>query len=68
MANVPTRQLATGFGIGALVVFAIVLLVAIALGTGFLIAVLVAVFVGLVAGGVVGFLVAGKRFQDSPET
>ena len=66
MADIPTRQLATGFGIGALVLFAIVLIVALALGVETWLAVLIAVFVGLIAGGAIGFLVAGKRSTPRP--
>jgi hypothetical protein len=64
MADVPAKLLATGFGIGALVVFVAVLLIALALGVGAVLAFLVAIFVGLVAGGSVGFLVAGRRSQS----
>lgn len=61
-----TSRLVGGFAAGTIVLFVIVLLVALAVGAGLLIAFLVALFVGLIAGGSMGFLVAGKRFSDKP--
>lgn len=61
LEDVPVRSLVIGFSIGAIAVFVIVLLIALAMGADALIAFLVALFGGLVVGGSTGFIVAGRR-------
>ncbi len=60
MSDLPARRLVSGFLAGWVIVFVVVLLVCLALDVDGAVAVIVAVVSGLIVGGSVGFLVAGR--------
>jgi hypothetical protein len=60
-SGIPTRKLATGFAVGALAVFVLVFVIALIAGADTAPAFLAALFVGLIAGGVVGFMLAARK-------
>ena len=64
-SDVPTKQLLTGFVVGAVALFVVVFAIAALAGADLLIAFLAALFVGLVAGGGVGFMFAAQRSSRS---
>ena len=60
MREPQARSLRMGFGIGALIVFLLVVVPALALGADPLYAVIVGLFVGLVVGGGLGLMISGR--------
>ena len=59
-SEVPGRTLATGFGVGALIVFALIAGLALAFDVSTVIAVAVGIFVGVFVGGGLGLLVEAR--------
>jgi hypothetical protein len=60
-SGIPTRKLAIGYALGALAAFAVVFVIALIAGLDAGPAFLAALFVGLIAGGVVGFMLAARK-------